>query len=139
MHFIYFLWLGLLSIYFPLFSILSQVCCRKMLTFYRFKDDWIVGRSDFKNHWNFLEKSSIENLKELSFHCVCHDIFFHNKTLSKPFTSWHDHLPFLLQILPFIHVGIYYFISLHIMTSRISTFLSHIHFASSWVHLFPYE
>ena len=41
-----------------------------------------------KFHWK---------LEEMSFHCVCHVICCCKEIFQKPFTSWHDHLPFLVQ------------------------------------------
>ena len=35
---------------------LSQFCCRKMLSFYMIKDNRITCRSDFKNHENIFRK-----------------------------------------------------------------------------------
>ena len=136
-HFIYFNFL--LSTYFPIFLMLSQVCCRKMLTFCRSQDKRMACRNHFQNHRKFSEKCSSWSLNELCFHHVCHDIFSYKEAFQKPIMPCHYYLPFFLPSLSIIHARVYYFIALYIMTSCMPTFLSRTHFSSFPVYLFPFE
>ena len=107
---------------------LSQVCCRKMITFCRFKDERMACRNNFQNRRIFSKKCSIESLKKPSFHYVCHDICYHKEAFQKPVRQCHDYLPFFLPSLSVIHARVYFFTALYIITSCMSTFLSRTQF-----------
>ena len=88
----------------------------------------MVCRSDFQYHKNFSEnKCSIKSLKNLSLHYVCHDILLPQRSLSetKYAMSW-----LLTLFLPIFSSYMLEstFSALYIITSCMSTFLSHTFF-----------
>ena len=88
----------LLSIHFPIFLMLSQVCSREMLTFFIFKDEKMACRINFQNHRRFSEKNApLKAWRSWVFPCVCHDICCHKEAFQKPIIPCHDYLSFSFQ------------------------------------------